>query len=367
MRRLPAPVFVLLPLAALAAIFFLVQAGPDPSPEEASLKSCLAPDAIRALLTAGLDGKAISQVWDADDCPDLKVLLSWTRYRGVGPILERTLAAADIAILGKEEYRSAGDPFFRWRLQGPSGNRIDISFAIAALPSAAVQPPPRAKGPIAAIIIDDLGYSVEAVDALGALKRPVTAAILPFTPKTEEAVRRASDLGLETMLHLPLESLGAKEGWRSAVDGTIFTGMSAANIRQKVEECLDQIPGCRGVNNHTGSKFTEEADVVGTILDVLKDRGLYFIDSRTSGRSVAYEEAVRKGVPAAARRVFIDADPGDEGIRRRLIELFTAAKERGKAVGICHPRKQTLESLARHLGLAEAMGVTLVFASAIVD
>jgi polysaccharide deacetylase 2 family uncharacterized protein YibQ len=224
-----------------------------------------------------------------------------------------------------------------------------------------------AHAPRAAVIIDDMGYSFEAIDALCRLGFPVTVSILPFTPLGKETAARAAACGLETMLHLPFESLAAKDGGPSSLEGTILTRMNAEAIRRTVEENLRELPGVRGINNHTGSKFTEEAAVLQPILDVLEARGLYFIDSRTSKNSVAYEEAVRRGVRTARRQVFIDADSDPDGVRRRLVELFTFAKEHGKAVGIAHPREKILEALALHLGLAEEMGVRLVFASAIVD
>ncbi len=215
----------------------------------------------------------------------------------------------------------------------------------------------------AAVIMDDLGNNLDAVRALIALGKPVTAAILPFAPVTSETARAAREAGLEIILHMPLESIAAKE----LNPGRISGGMSGEEVRSRVEACLDQVPGCRGANNHEGSKVTEDPVLMSLILDVLKERGLYFIDSRTTRDSVAYETARRIGIRAATRRVFLDEQADDNAIRARLEELFSAAKEHGTAIGICHPKRETFAALEKYLGLAERTGVALVFASEIVD
>ena len=216
---------------------------------------------------------------------------------------------------------------------------------------------------LAAVIIDDLGNNLEAARALCGFGRSVTAAILPFASKTAETAALAAGCGAEIMLHLPLEALEPKE----AAAGRISSGMSAAEVRARVNECIDQVPGCRGVNNHEGSRTTEDPSLMPVILGVLKERRLYFIDSLTSQASIAYDTARRMGVPSAVRRVFLDSDPGEEAIRRRLAELFRAARTHGRAVGIGHARRETMDALGRHLGMAEDYGVRLVAASAIVD
>jgi hypothetical protein len=227
------------------------------------------------------------------------------------------------------------------------------------------RPAPPAPGPQAAIIIDDVGYSLEAVESILAIGRPITVSILPDAARTEEAVRLASGGGLEIMLHLPFESAGEKNGTK-IFEGTISGGLSAASVRAAVARGLARVPGAAGVNNHTGSAATEERRLMRPVLEVLKARGLYFIDSRTTRETVAYEEAVKLGVRTAFRNVFLDAEPGEANIAFRLKELFRLAKQKGTAVGICHPKADSLAALARHIGLAEAYGVKLVYASAIV-
>jgi len=224
---------------------------------------------------------------------------------------------------------------------------------------------PEAPRPKAAVIIDDLGYSLEAARTICALRQPVTVAILPFASSTLETAQVAHECGLEIMLHLPLESLLQKSG--NSFGGMISAGMTREEIQRNILSCLEQIPWSSGVNNHEGSKITEDAEMMPEILEVLKDKGLYFIDSRTTRDSIAFETAKLMGVRAASRQVFLDGDLNETAIKAKIGELFRLAQARGRAVGICHPKKETLAALEKYLGLAADYGIKLVFASEIVE
>jgi len=229
-------------------------------------------------------------------------------------------------------------------------------------------PPPAAKdvrAGRAALIIDDLGYSLDAVRTLCALKRPITVSILPFAPPTSESVRLAREGGLEIMLHLPLEALHQKS--ERASEGTIYTRMTAAEIRKTVLASLAEVPGCRGVNNHTGSMITEDVRIMPVILAVLKEKKLFFIDSRTTPNTIAFDTAQSMGVPTAARRIFLDDASDETSIKARIEDLFRLARDNGRAIGIGHARKETLLALEKHLSLADAYNVKLVFVSALVE
>ena len=227
--------------------------------------------------------------------------------------------------------------------------------------------PPKSKSAAsarAAIIMDDMGNSLESIRELCALGRPITAAVLPFAAETRPTVDAASACGLEVMLHLPLESL---EKPHRTPEGTISAGMTREEVRRRVQDCLDQVPGCVGVNNHAGSKVTEDGETMPMILDVIREKGLYFIDSRTTSATVAFETARRLGIRAAERKVFLDGVQDEMAIKARIEELFQTARDQGRAVGICHPRPETLAALRKYIALAESYGVTLVFASEIVE
>lgn len=213
-----------------------------------------------------------------------------------------------------------------------------------------------------ALIVDDMGNSPEALEELLALGEPLTIAILPFSPHALETAQRAHERGLEVLLHLPLESLNGN-GSENGAEGLIRSGMGEAEVRALVEEELDRIPFVRGVNNHMGSRITADAEMMRMILVPIRERGLFFLDSRTTARSVAYDVAVDMGIPAASRQVFLDADGDASRIRERLLELFRVARRDGRAVGICHPSQETLRTLKENFGLLESYGLEAVLAS----
>ena len=226
---------------------------------------------------------------------------------------------------------------------------------------AAARKPASPLGKVA-LIVDDMGNSPEALDALLDLGEPVTIAILPYSPHALETARRAHEKGLEVLLHLPLESLNGN-GSEAATEGLIRGGMGDDEVRSLLAEELDRIPFVRGVNNHMGSKVTADAGLMRTILGPIKERGLFFVDSRTTGKSVAYDVAVSMGVPAASRQIFLDADGDTNRIRDRLLELFRIARRDGRAVGICHPFTETLRALKEDFRRLASSGLEAVPAS----
>jgi polysaccharide deacetylase 2 family uncharacterized protein YibQ len=313
------------------------------------------------LAERGLSPQAIHQFRDADNGLHFKVELGLDAYAAIEPVLDKLLADASAVILKKEKSQEKDSSYFLWQVAGKNQDRLTVVFSCPPETKPA-GPPPRKK---AAIIMDDLGYSLEAVQILSSLKKPITLSILPFAPLTRKTAELARDAGLEMMLHLPLESL-SRSAKKSPSEVMIFKGMNRDEIKRDVKACLEQIPWAKGVNNHTGSRITEDPGMMRVILEVLKDRGLYFIDSRTTRYSVAFDQALQLGVPSASRKVFIDAVDNEGAIQAKLVELFGLARKEGQVVGICHARPETLRALQKYVGLAEGYGVELVFASEIV-
>jgi len=211
----------------------------------------------------------------------------------------------------------------------------------AAEPSAKARR--RGRGQVA-LIVDDMGNSREALDLLMGLKEPLTISVLPYSPYAAETARTARKNGLEVLLHLPLESLNNHDSLTDT-NGLILTTMSPAEIVAAFEAAMVCVPYADGVNNHMGSKFTADAALMRTLLAPIKDKGLLFVDSRTTADTVAYSEARKMGIPAAERDLFLDADVDRARIPARLVELFKLARSRGRAIGICHPYPETLEAL----------------------
>jgi len=235
--------------------------------------------------------------------------------------------------------------------------------------AAATEAPPQAKKRVrgeVALIVVDMGNSLEALNDILSLKEPITVSVLPYSQYAQETARLAHESNLEVLLHLPLESLNNHDA-ATDTDGMIMAAMSPGEIVQAFEASLARVPFADGVNNHMGSKFTADAPLMRTLLAPLKDKGLLFVDSRTTAQTVAYDEALRMGIPAVERNVFLDADPDRSRIRDRLIELFKAAQKKGKAVGICHPFPETLQVLKSSFRLLEKYNLEAVPVSRLVQ
>lgn len=216
--------------------------------------------------------------------------------------------------------------------------------------------------PRVAIILDDGGYGGASTEKALTLDPRLTLAILPNTPFATDTAQRAAQLGFEVILHMPMETHGKNH----LFPGQIETSMTPEDIRKLTESALIQVPGIVGVNNHTGSKFTADAHAMQTFLDVIKGYGLYFVDSRTTGSSVAFREARALGIPTAARHIFLDNELNAVYIRQQVQRLIDAARKHGAAIGIGHFRRATVAVLAEILPQFEQENIVLVHASELV-
>jgi hypothetical protein len=218
--------------------------------------------------------------------------------------------------------------------------------------------------PKVAIIVDDGGYGGDVTEAFLALDPRLTLAILPNTPHCRDTGERAAAAGFEVMLHMPMESIDGEE---SAFTGQLESGMTAETIEAATRSALQLVPGAKGVNNHTGSRFTQDAAAMEAFLRPVKELGLYFVDSRTTPDSVGLQTARAMDIPSARRHVFLDNDGNGEFIRQQFAELVALAQQQGRAIGICHFRTSTAATLAELLPTLEEAGIELVHASEIVQ
>jgi polysaccharide deacetylase 2 family uncharacterized protein YibQ len=287
------------------------------------------------------------------------------RYESVEPILERILAEAAVRVLDRKKTPGAETTEILWSVRSARKEDAGISFIMPAAVEAPVTVAKRKPAGRVALIVDDMGHSLDALDVLVGLGHPVTVAVLPYSPWASHTARIAHENGLEVLLHIPLESINNHEIMEDG-DGTILSAMTPEEIRRSFETSWSRVPFARGVNNHTGSVFTAERAAMRALLGPIKDKGLFFVDSRTTARSVAYSEARKMGVPAAERDVFLDADDDRGRIRARLLELFQKAQKNGKAIGICHPYPETLETLKTTFRLFESYGLEVVPVSELV-
>ncbi|HEX7182791.1 MAG TPA: divergent polysaccharide deacetylase family protein [Thermoanaerobaculia bacterium] len=237
------------------------------------------------------------------------------------------------------------------------------SQAGTAVPAAgeAAAVPPRTIH--VALVIDDLGRSVDDLVPLERLGVPVTYAVLPFEEQTPAVVSALRSRGEEILLHLPMEPKNGEDPG----PGALRLGMSDEELRSNTLAALQAVPGAAGVNNHMGSGLSADERSMSTILDLLASRGLFFLDSRTSADSVGYRTALSKGVPAAERQVFLDRDPRPEAIQEQFERLLQVARERGAAVAIGHPYPETLMVLASMVPKAREKGYEFVPVSYLLD
>ena len=297
----------------------------------------------------------------------LKINLQPEQYGRLAPALERSLQAARSAVLDRKEEKDKRVAYYLWEVKGAKKRKALILFSCLGekrlvrprlFPRVARGP---AQGPIrVALIVDDLGYSLEKARVVGELNLPLAVSVLPFSPFAVESAQIAHEHGLEVMLHLPMESKNHHET-EKFTQGLIGSRLSEDEVRSRVRNDLYQVPYIRGVNNHMGSLLTEDEVRMRAVLEVLKEFGLFFIDSRTSLDSLAYDTARRMRVPAAASDLFLDAaSETPERIEQNMRLLFSIARKRGWAVGICHPYDGTLEALRNLPALLEKSGVVLV-------
>ncbi|HKF24570.1 MAG TPA: divergent polysaccharide deacetylase family protein, partial [Candidatus Acidoferrum sp.] len=214
-----------------------------------------------------------------------------------------------------------------------------------------------------AILMDDLGSDRTAAEALFRLHLPVTLSILPFHSHSREIAREALAHGCEVMLHLPMQSRANE----SPEEQELRPGLSPDGVRGLVEKMLDAIPEADGVNNHQGSEATADNRLMQSLMVVLKDEGVFYVDSRTTAATVAFDAAKHEGVPTAFRNVpFLDDVQNKEAVRRQLKVAIERARGKGEAIAIGHPHPETLAALRELLPQAGKSGVDLVLVSELV-
>ncbi|HEX8154172.1 MAG TPA: divergent polysaccharide deacetylase family protein [Thermoanaerobaculia bacterium] len=211
------------------------------------------------------------------------------------------------------------------------------------------------------LIIDDLGFQGQPIDRVMALDPNINASILPNGNDVAGTAKRFNARGFEVLCHLPMEPLGSASPGR----GAILTSMSDDEIARLTRESISAVPHARGVNNHMGSRATADRRVMQTVLGAIPGH-MYFIDSKTSGQSIAFAVAKEMNVRSASRDVFLDDVQSEAAVRKQLAMLADEAHEHGRAIGIGHPYAVTMRVLADELPNLRARGFRFVRASEVV-
>jgi len=251
---------------------------------------------------------------------------------------------------------------FSWN--GVHTHTIDLIMPLGARSDSRAKAPEGA--PELAIIVDDLGHDRTAADSLLALPFPITVSILPNLPLSTQVAEEAYQRGDQILLHLPMQSEG--EAFQGAVPETaeLRVGMNSSQVASAVNSMLETVPHARGVNNHQGSRATADPVLMQTLMPLLRERHLFFIDSRTTALTVAYDAAETSGVRSASRKVFLDDTATRNAVLAQLDLAARDAVRDGSAIAIGHPHPVTIAALSEGVPRLEARGIRLVFASDLV-
>lgn len=214
--------------------------------------------------------------------------------------------------------------------------------------------------PRLAIILDDLGSDRAAAESIFSMHYPLTISVLPNHEHSREIAEEALQRGYQVMLHLPMQSLANEAPEKEE----LRPGMTSLQVQALLDEMLGSIPGAVGVNNHQGSQATSDPALMHELMPALREKNLFYVDSRTTAATVAFDAAKEAGVPAAFRNVpFLDDVQETAAIQKQLQLALHGAKEKKLAIAIGHPHQATLAALREFLPTVRANGVQLVFAS----
>lgn len=252
--------------------------------------------------------------------------------------------------------------------RGPAGGRAGVVAALAlAAGLARFSAWAQAPKPRIAVVIDDFGltYPKNVPDEKWMrIGWPLTFAVMPESPRTASAARETLRAGHELIIHFPFDPFLSLELPKDAVSPA-----DIAKVEALLEKSFRQIPGAVGLNNHRSFFATKNQPLMAAFMERLKAREVYFLDSKVSARSLAYEEARKAGIPAAANAVFLDeAKVHDKAFCARMLRSAAArARKEGQAVAIGHHYFHgTYEGLIEEVPRLEAEGFEFVFASALV-
>jgi len=226
--------------------------------------------------------------------------------------------------------------------------------------------PPKITGTaVVAIIINDIGNSISEVRKLMNIGVPLTFSVIPGLHQSHEVATVAHSNGYEVMVHIPMEPRDYPQ--RRLESNGLLLSYGDKEIEARMRRFMNVIPYAVGANNHMGSRFTEDRGKMGVVLSVLKENGMFFIDSMTTPKSVGVALSREMGLRATARNApFLDNSEDVSAIKVQLASLAKLAVKKGSAVGICHPHRGTIQALAEELPVMRKQGIRFVYVSMLV-
>ncbi|MFA5039572.1 MAG: divergent polysaccharide deacetylase family protein [Candidatus Omnitrophota bacterium] len=215
-----------------------------------------------------------------------------------------------------------------------------------------------------ALIIDDWGYNLKNSDFISGNDFSLTLAVLPFREYSGRIAEMAQQSGKDVIIHMPMEP-HHKEQY-GLEENTLLTTMPSSQVTRLLNEAFADVPHAKGVSNHMGSRATEDARLMRAVMGYLKNKGMFFVDSLVTSKSVCRATAASIGENFASRDVFIDNEDDPDAIRQQMVSLARVAKKKGLAVGIGHDRPQTIAVLKEMIPALREQGYEFVNISEIV-
>lgn len=194
-----------------------------------------------------------------------------------------------------------------------------------------------------AIVIDDIGYRNED-NAIYAMPKEVSVAIIPSAPYATARAKKAFEQKRDILIHLPMQP---KNQLQSIESGALVIGMNEEKVARLIKSARNQVPYAIGLNNHMGSQATADRPLMQHLMKVLSQNQLFFLDSKTTGSSVAAKVATEFGVKALERNIFLDNSDLLPDVQKQFNLAINYARKHGTAIMIGHPRKHSIAVLEK--------------------
>jgi len=209
------------------------------------------------------------------------------------------------------------------------------------------------------VIIDDIGNSYPLGNAMVELDAPLTLAFLPHTPHAKTLANKANLLHKDVILHAPMENtVKAALG-----PGALTKALTETEFKLTLKKAIASIPHVKGINNHMGSELTQNKQSMQWVMETLKGEDLFFVDSLTSPKSVAYQQAVKYQLPALRRHIFLDNDKSTKALTKQWNKAIRIAHKTGRAIVIGHPYQESHAFLAQQIPKLAAQNIEVISAS----
>lgn len=215
----------------------------------------------------------------------------------------------------------------------------------------------KSKGKIV-LIIDDMGMAKKHTQDVIDLPAPMTLAFLPYATGLDDFTKDAKSKGHELIIHVPMEPMNSK---LSLGPAGLTTKLNREEFLRRLDENIfPSFKGYVGINNHMGSRLTQDAQAMHWLMPELKKRGLFYVDSKTISTSVAAKMAHAYSVDYAERDIFLDHKEDLKSVMNALYQTEKRARQKGYAIAIGHPKKNTIEGIKRWMVGMEDRGLELV-------